>query len=71
MTAENKELVDDCFYVTQKRWGTWDSYDKEDRAIITSLTKEECINATRAYLKMKQEGFADSKTYDGNVAGKL
>lgn len=62
MTAENKELLDDCFYVMKQRWGTWNSYDKDDKAIITSLTKEECIKVTRAYLKMKQEGFDDSKT---------
>lgn len=71
MTQENKELIDDCFYVTQQKWGTWNSYDKEDKGIITSLTKEECINATRAYLKMKQEGFDDAKTYESVVGGKL
>lgn len=57
------EWIDDCFRVEQKKWGTWDSFDREGKGIITSLTKEECINATRAYLKMKQEGFYDSKTY--------
>lgn len=65
------EWIDDCFRVEQKKWGTWDSFDKEGKGIITSLTKEECINATRAYLKMKQEGFDDSKTYESTVGGKL
>lgn len=68
---ETKELIDDCFYVSQQRWGTWNSYDKDDKSIITSLTKEVCIRATRAYLKMKQEGFDDTKTYEGVVGGKL
>lgn len=65
------EWIDDCFRVEQKKWGTWDSYDRESKGIITSLTKEECINATRAYLKMKQEGFSDSQTYESTVGGKL
>jgi hypothetical protein len=71
MTQENKELVDEAFYCVEQRWGTWNSYDKDDKAIITSLTKESCINATRAYLKMKQEGFDDAKSYEGVVGGKL
>lgn len=71
MTTENQELIDGCFYVTEQRWGTWNSYDSENKAIITSLTKENCINATRAYLKMKQDGFDDTKTYESTVGGKL
>lgn len=71
MTQENKELIDDCFYVKEEKWKTWNSYDTENKGIITSLTKEECIHATRAYLKMKQEGFNDSKTYEGIISGKL
>lgn len=66
-----KEFIDNCFYVIEQRWGTWNSYDKDDKTIITSLTKENCINATRFYLKMKQEGFENSKTYEGTVGGKL
>lgn len=71
MAIEDKEFIDDCFYVTEQKWGTWNSYDKKDNAIITSLTKEQCINATRGYLKMKQEGFEDFKSYEGTVGGKL
>lgn len=65
------EWIDDCFRVEQKKWGTWDSFDREGKGIITSLTKEECIHTTRAYLKMKQEGFSDSQTYESPVGGKL
>jgi hypothetical protein len=50
-----KKLIDDCFYVEQKQWGTWDSYDKEGNGILTSLTEEECVKATRFMLKFKQE----------------
>jgi hypothetical protein len=68
-----KQLIDDAFYVKQKKYGLWDSYDKDDKGIITSLTEEECVRATRWYLKMKQEGFdkCEERTYDGVVGGKL
>jgi hypothetical protein len=36
------------------------------------LTEEQCISATRWYLKQRQEGFTDdARTYDGVVGGKL
>ena len=66
-----RKLIDDCFYVEEKKWGTWDSYDKDGKGIITSLTESECINATRFYLKGKQEGFKEIKSYEGEVGGKL
>jgi hypothetical protein len=69
----NKELIDDTFYVKEQKWGTWDSYDKDDKGIITSLTEEECIKATRFILKLKQEEAFDKvgTTYSGEVGGKL
>ena len=66
-----KKLIDDCFYVEQKKWGTWDSSDKDGKGLITSLTEQSCISATRFYLKGRQEGFSESKTYEGQVGGKL
>ena len=66
-----KKLIDECFYVEQKKWGTWDSTDLEGKALITSLTEEQCISATRFYLKGRQEGFSTSRTYEGEVGGKL
>jgi hypothetical protein len=66
------EWIDDCFRVEEKRWGTWTSYDKEDKELITSLHKEICISATRWYLKNKQEGFVENEVkYEGVVGGKL
>lgn len=67
----NQELIDDCFYIEQRKWGTWDSYHKDGKCIITSLTKENCIAATRFYLKGLQEGFPEVKTHEGTVGGKL
>ena len=66
-----KKLIDDCFYVEQKKWGTWDSSDKDGKGLITSLTEQSCIEATRFYLKGRQEGFSTSRTYEGEVGGKL
>ena len=59
------EWIDDAFRVEQKKYGLWDSYDKDGKCIITSLTEEECVRATRFYLKGCQEGWSDVniKTY--------
>jgi hypothetical protein len=66
-----KKLIDDCFYVELKKWGTWVSFNQEDKCLITSLTEESCINATRFYLKGLQEGFEETKSHQGTVDGKL
>lgn len=68
-----KQLIDDAFYVEEKLWGTWDSYDKDGKCIITSLTEESCVRATRYYLKLKQENRLNEveRTYSSTVDGKL
>ena len=66
-----KKLIDDAFYLEQKKYGLWYSTDKEGNGLITSLTENSCISATRFYLKGRQEGFAESKTYESKVGGKL
>ena len=65
------EVHDDAFTVKKQRWGTFVSHDLEGNSIITSMTEEECIHATRWYLKAKQEGFQEAKTYESTVGGKL
>ena len=60
-----------AFYVKETRWKTWNSYDKDDKIIITSLTEEECVRATRFYLKGCQEGWGDAVSYERTVGGKL
>ena len=65
---------DDAFYVEQKKYGLWQSHYPDGKGLITSLTQEECVKATRWYLKAKQEGEFDkveTKTYDSVVGGKL
>ncbi len=66
-----KKLIDDAFYVEQKKYGLWDSTDLEGKGLVTSLTEQQCISATRFYLKGRQEGFSESKTYGSEVGGKL
>ena len=68
---QEPKLIDDCFYVDQKKYGLWYSTDKDGKGLITSFTEESCISATRFYLKGRQEGFIESKSYEGEVAGKL
>lgn len=66
-----KKLIDEAFYVQQQRWGTWNSYDKDGKSLVTSFTEESCVSATRFYLQGRQEGFTESQTYEGVVGGKL
>jgi hypothetical protein len=68
-----KQLIDDCFYIEEKRWGTWQSYYKDGAGIITSLTEDECVRSTRYYLKWKQEGAINDSgvVYSSTVDGKL
>jgi hypothetical protein len=67
------EWIDDCFRVEQKRFGTFGSYDKEEKQLVTSLTQEQCINATRYYLKLQQENLLNNVgvAYTSTVDGKL
>ena len=67
----DRQLIDEAFYVEQSTWKTWRSYDKDGKPLVASLTSEACIAATRYYLKGKQEGFMEVKTYQGSVDGKL
>jgi hypothetical protein len=71
-TLPESPVYDDAFTVKRQRWGTFVSYDLEGNGIITSLTEELCISATRWYLKARQEGFPEASTkYEGTVGGKL
>lgn len=73
-SSDSKQnLVDDCFYVEQKKYGLWQSYDLDEKGIVTSLTEKQCIDATRFILKLRQEDSANENvvTYSGVVDGKL
>ena len=68
---DEKKLIDDCFYIEKARLDVYHSYNKEEKRLITSLTEEGCINATRYYMKGLQEGFMEVITHQGSVDGKL
>ena len=72
MELNLEQLYDDAFYVEQSNWKTWKSYDKDGKPLVTSLTAENCIAATRFYCKGLQEGFGEgTKSYAGQIDGKL
>jgi hypothetical protein len=71
MELKLEKLYDETFYVEQSTWKTWRSYDKDRKQLVTSLTEEGCINATRYYMKGLQEGFMEVKIHQGSVDGKL
>ena len=61
---------DDFFKVLKET--LWKSESRKGEKLVTALTKEECISATRFYLKGRQEGWDDSRVLnDGKVGGKL
>jgi hypothetical protein len=51
----------------------WQSHYPDGKGIITALTEEECVKATRFMLKLKQENRINEvgNTYSGTVDGKL
>jgi hypothetical protein len=61
-----KQLIDDAFYVEQKKYGLWDSYYPDGKGIITALTEEECVKATRFILQVRQEE-ANGKKVEASV----
>ena len=66
-----RNWIDDAFYVTKARF-LWHSFDKENGGLVSALTEEACIKATRFYLKGRQEGFAKPDVvHEGTVGGKL
>ena len=65
------KLIDECFYIDKKKYGLWHSWYKDGNGLITALTEDQCISGTRFYLKGRQEGWPETKTYEGQVGGKL
>ena len=71
LDVDDTHFIDGAFTVDKARWGTWRSFDREGKEILTALTEEQCVSATRWYLKCKQEGFPEATTHEGTVGGKL
>ena len=75
ITSEMTEpkLIDDASYVEKARF-LWHSKDKDGNGLVSALNEGQCINATRFYLKGKQEGWSEDNSRvvnDGTVGGKL
>jgi len=71
--SEEKQLIDGAFYVEKARF-LWHSKDKDGNGLVSAVTEAQCINATRFYLKGKQEGWSEDNSRvvnDGTVGGKL
>ena len=69
---EEPKLIDECFYVEEKKYGLWHSWDKDENGLITALTEDQCVSATRFYLKGRQEGWPKPEVvHEGTVGGKL
>ena len=64
------KLIDDTFTVEKARF-LWHSKDKDGNGLVSALTEDACIKATRFYLKGRQEGFTETTKYEGTVGGKL
>jgi hypothetical protein len=69
----DKQLIDDAFYIEPKSWGTYQSHYPDGKGIVTSLTEEHCIRATRFILQLKQENRLNEVevSYSSTVDGKL
>ena len=71
MNTNETHFIDEAFAVDHQSWGTWQSYSKDGEKLITSLSEEACVAATRWFLKARQEGFENTPTHEGSVGGKL
>lgn len=64
-------MIDDLFTISRTKYGIFISTHRDGHEVITALTEEECLKATRWYLKAMQEGFPEVTTHEGTVGGKL
>ena len=66
-------VIEPAFEVIRQRWGTFTSVDPDGNKLVTSMTEDQCVEATHFYLKGRQdEGFTiPEATYTSVVEGKL
>jgi hypothetical protein len=68
------ELIDECFYVWETRYGLFSSMTKEGRKMLSGALRDNVILMTRWHLKCEQDGTLDDYSYivgDAIVTGKL
>lgn len=71
---DNAELIDECFYVWETRYGLFSTMTKQGRKMLTGMHKDNVITTTRWHLKCEQDGTLHLYTRvvnSGIVAGKL
>ena len=74
VVPEGAELIDECFYVWETRYGLYSTMTKEGRKMMTGATKDGVTVMTRWHLKCEQEGWPEGSTRvvnNGIVSGKL
>lgn len=59
---EGAELIDECFYVWETRYGLYSAMTKQGRQMMTGATKDGVTVMTRWHLKCEQEGTLDQYT---------
>jgi hypothetical protein len=71
---EGAELIDDCFYVWETRFGLFSTMTTKGRGMLTGADKDGVIDMTRWHLKCEQDGTLHLYTRvvnSGVVGGKL
>ena len=56
IVPKGAELIDECFYVWETRYGLYSTMTKEGRQMMTGATKDGVSVMTRWHLKCEQEG---------------
>ena len=56
---ENEEVVDEVFVVRKSRYGLFNSFTTQGRAMLTGANRENVIIMTRWHLKCEQEGWPE------------
>ena len=65
---DEAELIDECFYVWETRYGLYSTMTKEGRKMMTGATKDGVTVMTRWHLKCEQEGTLHLYTRVANVS---
>jgi hypothetical protein len=74
VVPKGAELIDECFYVWETRYGLFSSMTKEGRKMLSGALRDNVILMTRWHLKCEQDGTLDDYSYivgDAIVTGKL
>ena len=56
VVPEGAELIDECFYVWETRYGLFSSMTKNGRKMLTGAFKDNVTIMTRWHLKCEQDG---------------